>query len=150
MLLAKVAIHDKYFREKAKQLAGVDGDDLVQEMYLKLHRYNQSKLKEMIQNEVVKYLGVRIINQIFIDGKRKQKEYCGGVPEIKVEEKEQDERITKAKEIVKNQHWYDQKIFNLYIEENYTMRELAAETGIPLCEIWATINRVKKTVKQEL
>ena len=150
MLLAKVAIHDSYFREKAKQLAGVDGDDLVQEMYLKLYRYNQSKLKEMIQNGVVKYLGVRIINQLFIDTKRKRKEYCGGVPEIKVEEKEHDERITKAKEIVKNQHWYDQKIFNLYIEENYTMRELAAETGIPLCEIWATINRVKKTVKQEL
>lgn len=149
MLLAKVAIHDKYFRDKARTLAGVDGDDLVQEMYLRLYRYNQSKLKDIINNGVVKFLGVRIINQIFIDGKRKQKEYCG-LPELKVEEKEQDDRIIKAKEIVKNQHWYDKEIFRLYIEENYSMRELAAETGIPLCEIWATINRVKKTVKQEL
>ena len=47
-IISDLAImHDKFFREKAFLICKdkYDADDLVQEMYLKLYRYDDLKLK---------------------------------------------------------------------------------------------------------
>ena len=75
-IISELAImHDKFFRQKAFLICKDkhDADDLVQEMYLKLYRYDDLKLKAIHEKGVLKFICIRILNQLFLDSKRKVK-----------------------------------------------------------------------------
>ena len=152
-LLNQISKNDKYFRKMALKITKnkFDADELVQEMYLKLHRYNQDKLKEMVSKGVIKFVCVRILQQLFIDLCRTKK-ITNDLDENLCNESEFqfDERIEKIQMHLKNLNWYDRKLFEIYIYEEHTMRSLSNATKIPLTEIWKSINRSKKILKKSL
>lgn len=51
---------------------------------------------------------------------------------------------------IQSMHWYEQRIFFMFQEEEKSMREISRLTGIPLNSIANTINKVRKEVKNKL
>ncbi len=47
-------------------------------------------------------------------------------------------------------HWYENKLFSLYLEENHTLSSLSRSTGIPRTSISLTINRIKSYIKSKI
>ncbi len=75
-IITEIAIqHDSFFREKAYKIckSKFDADDLVQNMYIKLYNYDDTKLKAIHEKGVLKFICVRMINQLFLDSKKKIK-----------------------------------------------------------------------------
>ena len=152
-LLCQISKNDKYFRKMALTITKneFEADELVQEMYLKLHRYNQTKLLEMIEKGVIKFVCVRILKQLFIDNCRTKKINQELTENISSENDFQiDERIEKVKYKLSKLNWYDRMLFEIYIYEDHTMRSLSNATQIPLTEIWKSINRSKKILKKAI
>jgi DNA-directed RNA polymerase specialized sigma24 family protein len=102
-IISELAImHDKFFREKAFLICKdkYDADDLVQEMYLKLYRYDDLKLKAIHEKGVLKFICIRILNQLFLDSKRKVKyEYSTNLVELYLNNKNFEEEKEKAEHI---------------------------------------------------
>jgi DNA-directed RNA polymerase specialized sigma24 family protein len=153
-MLKEISQHDLFYRQKAYAICRdkFEADDLVQEMYLKLHRYDQTKLKQIVEKGVVKFICIRIINQIFLDGKRKKTvEYPNENINIFADFSKDIDKIDTIKHIrsfFDELYWFDSRLFDEYVSNDVTMRQLSDETGIPLRTIWAAINRAKNKLKE--
>lgn len=159
-MLDKICEHDNYFREYALKICKDINlrDDLVQEMYLKFNRYDQAKLGEMIDKGVIKFVGVRVLKQIFIDGIRARRE-TEQITDIDIlldpaDAEHENWIIEKKRKLIKRQldclNDYEYKMFMVYINEEMSMRALSAATSIPLKEIWRTINRAVVKLKENI
>lgn len=60
-----------------------------------------------------------------------------------------EELLTELTAAVDGLYWYDRKILELYAK-NDSMRNLSAETGIPLVSIHDTIKSARKAVKRKM
>jgi len=153
VLLQKVCVHDKYFRKIAKGICKSKsvGDDIVQEMYLKLNRYDQTKLADIIENKAIKFVGVRMIKQLFCDKMKRRKTHISLDNITLIQETiEADPREEVVEQALEGLYWYDKKMFELYVYDDHSMRSLQKKTGIPLSEIWQTINRAKEQIKEQI
>ena len=154
-IITEIAIlHDRFFREKAFLISKCkfQADDLVQDMYLKLMRYDKTKLKAMHSKGVLKFICVRMLNQLFLDSIKKNKNYqstnlvellCNNKNEL--EEKEKAEHI---RSFFKELFWFDIRLFDMYVSSENSMRDLAEQTGINLRSIYSAINRAKKELQK--
>ena len=154
-IISDLAImHDKFFREKAFLICKDkhDADDLVQEMYLKLYRYDNLKLKAIHEKGVLKFICIRILNQLFLDSKRKVKhEYSTNLVELYLNNKNFEEEKEKAEHIrnyFKDLYWFDSRLFDEYVSTDSTMRELSEQTGISLRSIYNAITRAKTELRK--
>lgn len=150
MLLNRIVCFDSYFREKAFQICGnkFEADDLVQEMYLKLHNYHQGKLEEMINRGVAKFVGVRILKQLKIDEYRKAKPIEDDYTFIHHGEDYQELNL-EINELLNELYWFDRDLFKFYVKDDYSIRSLAKETGISVNKIYQTITKVKQEIKEK-
>lgn len=150
MLLNRIVCFDSFFREKAFQICGnkFEADDLVQEMYLKLHNYNQIKLEEMIDRGVAKFVAVRILKQLKIDNHRKAKKVEDDYTFIHHSEEYQELNL-EITELFNELYWFDRDLFKFYVEDDYSIRSLSKETGISTNKIYQTINKVKEQIKEK-
>ena len=156
-IITEIAIkHDRFFRDKAYAIckSKFDADDLVQNMYIKLYNYDDTKLKAIHEKGVLKFIRVRMINQLFLDSKKKIKHeystnfvdlYCNNKNEI--EEKELAEHI---RFFFKDLYWFNSRLFNEYVSSDSSMRDLAEETGINLRSIYNAITRAKKELRKHI
>jgi DNA-directed RNA polymerase specialized sigma24 family protein len=154
-IITEIAIkHDKFFRDKAYAIckSKFDADDLVQNMYIKLYNYDDTKLKAIHEKGVLKFICVRMINQLFLDSKKKIKYeystnlldlYCNNKNEI--EQKELAEHI---RNYFKDLYWFDSRLFDEYVSTDSTMRELSEQTGISLRSIYNAITRAKTELRK--
>lgn len=150
MLLNRIVCFDSFFREKAFQICGnkFEADDLVQEMYLKLHNYNQEKLLQMIERGVAKFVAVRILKQLKIDNHRKAKKVDDDYTFIHHSEEYQELNL-EITELLNELYWFDRDLFKFYVEDDYSIRSLSKETGISTNKIYQTINKVKEQIKEK-
>lgn len=146
--------HDRFFREKAYLISKCkfQADDLVQEMYLKLMRYDKTKLTAIHSKGVLKFICVRMLNQLFLDSVKKNKDYKStNLVELlfnnknEVEEKEKAEHI---RSFFSELYWFDSRLFDMYVSSDNSMRDLAEQTGINLRSIYSAINRAKKELQK--
>ena len=146
--------NDSYFRSMALHICKdkSDADDLVQDMYLKLYRYDKVKLDDMHKNGVSKFLCVRIINQLFLDSKRKnKKEFFYHFLEDFGEDVDALDRQEKADHIryfMEKLYWFDSRLFDEYVSSEMTMRGLSKATGINLRSIFNAITRAKTELQK--
>ena len=150
MLLNRIVCFDSYFREKAFQICGnkFEADDLVQEMYLKLHNYNQEKLEQMIERGVAKFVAVRILKQLKIDDYRKSKAIDDDYTFINHSEEYQELNL-EINQLLNELYWFDRDLFKFYVQDDYSIRGLSKETGISVHKIHQTITKVKQEIKEK-
>jgi DNA-directed RNA polymerase specialized sigma24 family protein len=155
-ILTKLAERHSEWVSMARAIGcGISSDDVVQDMYLRIHKYKSMELTE--DGEVNSVYVWYVLNNLFKDGIRKANKLevvsIGEGFEIEqIEDVEQKEEsytviIDKIKEEVDSWTWYDRKLFNLYTTSNLSMRGLHEETNISLSSIFNTLKNCKERIK---
>lgn len=143
-------------------LAQDDAEDIVQDMYIKIHNWlekNDRNATIMYNDSEVNYYFVfKTLRTLFYDYTRKAKR-AQKVPEMASEEVSEDyiyelidseineERLRAA---LDKMYWYDKKVFDLVYRQGWSMLQLSNVSGISYYSIYRTIQKVKKTIKQQI
>lgn len=133
--------------------------DIIQEMYLSIYtQLEEAKLEpqQVIINNKPHY-GIikRTIQQII----QHQANNDNKIPKtdnvvltnIAEEQKENIEELTtKIEEILQDMHWFDRKLFKLYVKKFNSVRTLAKETKLGHVTVYNTINKCRNNIKKKL
>jgi DNA-directed RNA polymerase specialized sigma24 family protein len=131
-------------------------EDIVQEMYIKIHKKKQSGLNiDYGDNDFNYYYVFRTLKNLFYDLKRKQNkvkiidiEYCNNMIS---NENFIDYQITynEIKKTLNKMYWYDKKVYEL-IESGQSVAQLSRKTGIPYYSLYNTYKKVVKLLKNKI
>jgi DNA-directed RNA polymerase specialized sigma24 family protein len=142
-----------------------EAEDIVQLMYISLHKYTQKGLNFMYNEKEVNYWYIyRILRGLYIDLIRKKSkvtilELDGGgdlrskdhrkIQEYLIQEKTPDYVTTyeEVKDALKNMYWYDAKVYEI-IEGGESISELSRKTNISYYSLYNTYRKVKEKLKQ--
>ena len=155
--LTNVAKHHKYFVNVVEGFGErVYAEDIVQEMYLRLHKYTTWD-KIVKDGEVNKGFVWFVLRNIYVDYcKQKSRiDKCDLKEAIYIYDDTDEKKTNIAKNIIdlkvekeiESWHWYDTMLFKLYRDSGKSMRELEAETKISLTSIFHTIKSCKERIK---
>lgn len=150
--------HQKWLR--IARSFGLDdtAEDLVQDMYLKIHDWKGKYDKTLMFNEteVNHYFIFLVLRNLFLDLCRANKKKAAHSSANKTERStrqiglEYKEQLEMLKDEISSWHLYDRKIYELLYQEGYSMLELSKQTGIDYYSIYRTKNKIQKLLNQKL
>ena len=159
-ILEKVAKYHKDWIELASVFDKDFADDIVQEMYLLLHKYNVTEEQMFTNgrpNRGYVFIIIRNIHfQLYNIRKRINKvelndEVYNLEDDFSLEnELNWNDFRNKAEQEVNSWEWYDKKLFTLYRDNKTSIRKLAKETGISFVSIFHTLKANKQKLKRLL
>jgi len=142
-----------------------DANELVQEMYIRIHKYVGTVNRIMYdENEVnTYYIYVTLRNLYLSDFHCRNKRvveldytiHNTFVYDIEEEMHNQDieeafdEVVNTIDDIVKDWYWYDKKLWDIHFYKQMSMREIAKATTISLRSIFNTLSNGKTKIKSE-
>ena len=137
-------------------------EDIVQDMYIKIHNWLEKNDRNATimynETEVNYYFVFKTLRTLFYDSTRKANR-AKKVPEMAPEEVSEDyiydlldqeineKRIRQA---LDEMYWYDKKVFDLVYNQGWSMLQLSNISGISYYSIYRTIQKVKKTLKEQI
>lgn len=135
-------------------------EDIVQNMYLKIHQW-QGKYDNSImynETEINEYFIFKVLRNLFLDYHKTKKIvidrtfYEPSISDISkyISKHEFEERLKIVQNEIKTWHLYDQKIYELIFLENKSMLELSKQTGIDYYSIYRSVKKIKKILMQKL
>lgn len=145
-------------------------EDIVQEMYIKIHNLLKKGGDIMYNEEEINHFYIfRTLRTMFIDLTRKQskvkfvsientKDYSTEdiinlFKKLHIKEFTEFDNIQKYQNQVDNEldklHWYDKKIYN-HIQEGESIKSLSDKTKISYYSIYNTYNKVKKYLHKKI
>ena len=158
--LEKIASKHKDWVRIVKSF-GCDGDkceDIVQEMYLKVHTLIKKGIAISYDDDINHFYIYRILRSLFIDLCRKEKK----ITKVNIEYLErfvEQEEATNDKDILGKMqqlnnlldkvYWYDKKVFDL-VSDGMSIAELSKKSGISYYSLYNTYKNVKSLIKQEI
>lgn len=142
----------------AKSLGcGNFSEDIVQEMYLRLHKYIDSVEKVMYGDEINKsfvYITLRNLVYDFNRAQKKSQELIDtniDYETLEIADEPFDETIDELNSIVleemKDWYWYDRTLFEYVYKHGIGQREMARDSTISLSSIHNTIKNAKERIK---
>ena len=158
--LEKIAKKHKDWLRIVKSF-GCDGDkceDIVQEMYLKVHTLISNGTDISYGDEINHFYIYRILRSLFIDLCRKEAK----ITKVNVEYLEkfiQEEEVIQYKDIegkmkeldsvLDKIYWYDKKVFDL-ISGGMSIAELSKNSGISYYSLYNTYKNIKNIIKENI
>jgi len=130
-------------------------EDIVQEMYIKIHYRLKDDLNIMYnENEINYYYVYRTLQTLFYDLKRKEKNITlVNIDDVNIETATSDVDYTKQYDIIQEElskmFWYDRKVFEI-INEGESIAEFSRKSSIHYYSLYNTYNRVKSKLKKLL
>ena len=159
-ILERVAKYHNDWVELAEVFDKDFAEDIVQEMYLLLHKYKVTEQQMFTNGKVNRgYVFIIIRNIHFqLHNIRKRIDKCELNEEIynliddynEEQELEWDSFRIKAEAEVNSWDMYDKKLFTIYRDSDLSMRKLAKETGISFVSIFHTLKANKQKLKRLL
>ena len=158
--LEKIASKHKDWYRIVKSF-GCEGDkceDIVQEMYLKVHTLINSGTDISYGDEINHFYIYRILRSLFIDLCRKEKkiikvnvDYLEKFVEEEETQKEKDieGKMKELDTLLDKVYWYDRKVFDL-VSEGMSIAELSKKTNISYYSLYNTYKNVKSLIKTEI
>lgn len=135
-------------------------EDIVQNMYIKIHKWNGKYDNSIMYNdtEVNEYFIFKVLRNLFLDYHRTKKvsteitftEPLKSDISQYISKFEYEQRLKLIKDEIKTWHIYEQKIYELIFLENKSMLELSKMTGIDYYSIYRTVKKIKKILIQKL
>jgi RNA polymerase sigma factor (sigma-70 family) len=133
-------------------------EDVVQEMYLQLHKDLNKGLDFTYKDDINHYYCYKVLRGIFCNiykkEARKLKAYLEELKtelqefdENEIDEKEYQERQDKVGEVMSNLYWYDAKVFEL-IASGKSVASLSRETKISYYSLYNTYRNALKHIKE--
>ena len=149
--------HSKWLRISKSFGLTDDAEDLVQDMYLKIHSWNGKYDRTLMFNEteVNHYFVFKVLRNLFLD-KKKKKNIVVPISDTFCEPSTSDisleytEKLKKIKTEIDGWHIYDKKIYELIFLEGYSMLELSKQTGIDYYSIYRTKNKIQKILNKKI
>lgn len=148
--------HDKWVKAVINFGCNPDtAEDLVAEMYVKLHILVTNGLDIMYNENEVNYFYVhRTLQSLFIDLKRKEKRvrYIEVHDHMAVMDADDVDMQIAYAEVQKNLdklHWYDKKVWEI-VDAGKSIRSLSEATKISYYSLYNTYRRVKRYLKKTL
>ena len=156
--------HEEYIKYVRKMGATSHAEDIVQEMYLLLHKYNCEKKVIRENGNVNKSYIWRTLYNLFILYKRNSKKFTMvDIDEHQYlfneelnEQKEQayEKIITKVEahlnELDETGYPYNKELFKMYVNTGLSMRGISRETNISLRSIFYTLSKCKDELAEEI
>ena len=159
-ILERVAKYHKDWIELAAVFDKDFAEDIVQEMYLLLHKYNVSEEQMFTNGRINRGYVFIIIRNIHFQLHNIRKRINKVELNDEVYRLEDDFNLdaeldwnkfrNQVEEITEKWDWYDKKLFTLYKDNKTSIRKLAKETGISFVSIFHTLKDCKKRIKNEL
>ena len=138
---------------------GVSDDDakeLVQEMYLRLHKYVDDPERIMYNDDEVNTFYVYVtLRNIYLSGSRKISLYGTLDDHVLLAYEDADidkemafEKIVKRiRDEVQKWYWYDKKLWEIHFDNQKSMRSISTDTTISLSSIFNTLKRCKIKIR---
>lgn len=155
--LSIVAKHHKEYVAMVKSFGErVYYEDIVQEMYLRILKYTNPDaiIKDGKVNKSYIYLVLKSIFLTYVRTKSKiDKVSLDETGQLRYEEIDNEliASQTRTDELIQlemNQwEWYDKMLFEVYVSDDKSMRQLAKETGISVTSIFNTIKNCKSKLR---
>ncbi len=149
--------HQKWLRIAKSFGLNETAEDLVQDMYLKIHDWKGKYDKTLMynKNEVNHYFIFLVLRNLFLDlcrANKKKSQYSQAQKEKTTTQfgVEYNEQLALVKNEIASWHLYDRKIYELLYQEGYSMLELSKQTGIDYYSIYRTKNKIQKLLNQKL
>jgi len=133
----------------------IQAEDIVQDMYLKIHSSKYEVIKKAIVNNKphIGYIN-KILYNMYLDMQKDESIKTELKDNHTIENKEPEINKfnieKKIDEIVNSFYWFDRKLFNLYRKEFHTIRSLSKATKISHVVVHNTISKCKKKIKRKL
>ena len=130
-------------------------EDIVQEMYIKIHYRFKDDLNIMYnENEINYYYVYRTLQTLFYDLKRKEKNITlVNIDDVNIENTMCDVNYKEKYDIIKQElskmYWYDRKVFEI-INEGESIAEFSRKSLINYFSLYHTYNKVKEKLKKKL
>ena len=140
---------------------GCEGDkceDIVQEMYIKVHTLINGGLDISYDQDINHFYIYRILRSLFIDLCRKEAKVTKVnidylerfVEEEEVQEyKDIEGKMKELDSLLDKVYWYDKKVFDL-ISEGMSIAELSKKSGISYYSLYNTYKNVKSLIKNNI
>lgn len=131
-------------------------EDIVQEMYLRMYKYVGKPERIMFNETEVNTFFVYItLRNMYADyAKAKNKiSYTDDLPASRYDTDPVEQEDALADLVgsiwaeVETWHWYDKKLFTVYINSGMSMRDLSSETTISLRSIFNTLKNAKERIQ---
>ena len=128
-------------------------EDIVQEMYIKVDKYLKKYGSNIMYNDEINYYFIfKVLNSIFIDLKRKNKNIVF-VPidniELNYNEVDYEAANERVLEELSKMYWYDRKVFEI-INQGESIAEFSRKSFIHYYSLYNTYNKVKSELKKLL
>ena len=158
-MLDEVAKYHKEWVAYATGIIGGMGEDLVQEMYIKLDRQPKEKYYDGGLNKA--YIRAAIRNLCYDYAKKKKFVQCE-ITEIYETDWKEDgidletlqelhDRHIEVRQKLANKSFFLEMLYLIYTSaEDPSLRELAKEAGVPLTTIYNDIKNIKKIIEYDL
>lgn len=132
-------------------------EDVVQEVYLRIHKYNYNDkvIRDGEPNRALIWIMLRNATHDLNKSYHKEllpiDELKDIADEVELDKHECYERLDKRiQREIDSWHWYDTKLFNLYLNGEMSMRDMAQETGISLTSIFNTLKNCKERLRDNV
>ena len=151
--------HKEWIRMAISQGANPDtAEDIVQDMYLRLHKYVKDPERIMYGDEVNTFFVFRtirnlVLNDIKTEGRMGVNYDFVDTSSTASEPVNYDEQASftaltdKIWSSTDDWHWYDKKLFKLYHTTDNTIKSLADKTNISERSIWNTLDNCRSKIK---
>jgi DNA-directed RNA polymerase specialized sigma24 family protein len=130
-------------------------EDIVQEMYIKIHYRLKDGLNIMYNEDEINYYYVyRTLQTLFYDLKRKEKNITLlNIDDVNIETTISDVDYKKQYDIIEQElskmFWYDRKVFEI-INDGESIAEFSRKSHIHYYSLYNTYNKVKERLKKLL
>lgn len=162
-LLQELSKKHQDWLKMAVKLGAEFPEDVVQDMYIKMHKYVDKPERILYEHREVNtfyvYVTIRSIVADHYKIEQRQPVYLSMEELMNCEEitfadlkKRQDirETLEAIKDEMKEWHWYDKTMFDVYFGDDVSIRKLSDLTGISVSSIFNTLKNGKEKIKQAL
>lgn len=148
--------HKEYIQIVKSFGCNVNPEDVVQEMYIRLHKH----LERHPDKEINLFYCWSTLRNVFFDMYKEDTRYCdkdiNDFHYLEEQETNQEEQEAysllqqKVNKVVNNQHHFDSRLFEIYTRQKTSIRKLSKETSISSRTIFWSLQQTKKLIKREL
>jgi DNA-directed RNA polymerase specialized sigma24 family protein len=151
-MLKRLFKEHKRWVNYTKKYGGKDySEDIVQEMYLKVHKYSTED--KVFNNNTINVLYIYIVLRSIIfshlRNEKRRKELITEPLNIEVSDEilAQHKLAQLIEEEINTWHWYDQQVFRMYRDNKTSFRKMAKDTDISWVSLFNTVKNCKEKLK---
>tara|TARA_R110000796_G_scaffold183919_1_gene300486 strand:+ start:2975 stop:3493 length:519 start_codon:yes stop_codon:yes gene_type:complete len=156
-IISLIANDHKKWTRIVESFGAKHPEDIVQEMYLKIHEWKGKYDKTLMYNESeVNYFFIfKVLRNLFLDEvKKKKREFSLETSIVEPCVYDMTFDYIEREDIIKNNisEWneYDRRIYEFVFIKNTSMLELSKLTGIEYYSIYRTVKKIKKLLINQI